>query len=185
MELCLRTGICNVVTVFIELAERLNADRLVEAAAADPTLLTHRGSAFFSTVPAPSTRPGRWRTGSSSGGRGRFRDRLVLAPRQIPHLAVPDLLDLRAATAIAGTQKNLVAALPPHPEPQRPRLLIDLVPADAISRPVQNLGELSLGQPCEFGSPVHIPLRANSSIASDPSPSGYLAASIGSLRDCW
>src|SRR5579885_267445 len=87
-------------------------------------------------------------------------DGLILSPWQIPYLALPDLLDLRAAAATPRADQNLVAALSTDPELQYPRPLINLMPVHAVSRPVQNLGEFPLGQPCEFSSPVHIPAQS-------------------------
>jgi len=78
---------------------------------------------------------------------------LILSPRQIPHRALPDLLDLPAAAATSRADQDLIAALAPYPEFQRPRLLVNLMPVNAVPRPVQNLGEFSSRQPCEFSSP--------------------------------
>jgi hypothetical protein len=50
--------------------------------------------------------------------------------------------------------------LSPHPQLQGPRLLVNLMPVHAISRPVQNLGEFSLCKTSEFSSPVHIPAQS-------------------------
>jgi len=79
---------------------------------------------------------------------------LILSPRQIPHRALPDLLDLPAAAATSRADQDLIAALAPYPEFQRPRLLVNLMPVNAVPRPVQNLGEFSSRQPCEFSSPA-------------------------------
>jgi hypothetical protein len=84
---------------------------------------------------------------------------LILAPRQIPHCALPDLLDPGATAVTTGTNQHLVPALPPYPQLQRPRLLIDLVPVHAVPRPIQNLDEFSFRQPREFSSLVHIPAQ--------------------------
>jgi len=74
-------------------------------------------------------------------------------------LNVPILLGLRAAAATSRAGQDLIATLPPYPELQRPRLLINLKPVHAVPRPVQNLGEFPFRQPCESSSPVHIPAQ--------------------------
>src|SRR5208283_4287629 len=85
---------------------------------------------------------------------------LILTPRQIAQLALANLCDLRATPTAAGAGQDSIPALPPHPELQRTRLLIDLVPVHAVPRPVQNLGEFAFRQPCDFSSSLHIPAQS-------------------------
>jgi hypothetical protein len=74
---------------------------------------------------------------------------------------LPNLRDLRATAPAAGADQDAIPALAPHPELQRPRLFVDLVPVHAVPRPVQNLGEFSFGQPAILAHPFTFLRRAD------------------------
>ena len=71
---------------------------------------------------------------------------LVLPPRQVSHLALPHFFDLGGFPAASRADQQPVASLPPHPQPQPSRPLVDLMPVNPIPRPVQNLCKLALSQ---------------------------------------
>ena len=97
-------------------------------------------------------------------------------------LNVPILLGLRAAAATSRAGQDLIATLPPYPELQRPRLLINLKPVHAVPRSVQNLGEFPFRQPCESSSPVHIPAQGRISLGANVRQCATAGEHIGSNR---
>ena len=72
---------------------------------------------------------------------------------------MPILLGLRAAAATSRAGQDLIATLPPYPELQRPRLLINLKPVHAVPGQSKILVKFPFRQPCESSLPVHIPAQ--------------------------
>ena len=89
---------------------------------------------------------------------------LILAPRQIPHFPLADLLDLVRSTAAPGTNQHFVPAFAPHPKPERSRCFVNLVPVNPIPRPVQYFREFAVRQSREFNSPLHIPAQSHTNL---------------------
>ena len=81
--------------------------------------------------------------------------RLELAPRQVPHRALADVVYLRELPATAGTLELAVSPFASRPQLQGLGSLVNLVTTDPVAQPAQYPGELVVGrQPTSLSEPT-------------------------------